>query len=329
MMYNSRWKASGLQSDIIVVTIWHNREHQVEDSMKSIIDQSYNDYSIFAVDDGSTDRTPLNLEPMLDYASERGVPMKLWEKHNEGFTVSLKKAIEEHTYSNIIALHGAGDISKEDRLKQQKRLLLSSDQTVAAGVSTQTINKEGKVIGKRIRDKVPKKDLRKGIIPRPGTHEAVMYDRGAYEKVGGYRTQFRFAQDIDLWLRLSEIGRFSNTQDILYQKLSSDHSYIHQDCTKRFYQIMCFEAAITSAYFRATNAEDPINSIDGEDSRQIINIARSGAISPATHLRLARYIQRTASQREVHCLTQALSFLSYKEALLLIRYLPRWFKSIK
>ena len=40
----------------------------------------------------------------------------------------------------------------------------------------------------------------------PSSHTSVMFRREAFEKVGGYRAQFDVAQDLDLWMRLAEVG---------------------------------------------------------------------------------------------------------------------------
>ena len=44
------------------------------------------------------------------------------------------------------------------------------------------------------------------VIGPSSHHTSVMFRRRSFEKVGGYRAQFRVAQDLDLWMRLSEVG---------------------------------------------------------------------------------------------------------------------------
>jgi hypothetical protein len=46
-----------------------------------------------------------------------------------------------------------------------------------------------------------------------------VFRRAAYEKVGGYRAQFYFAQDLDLWIRLTEVGDCTVVPEILYQAI--------------------------------------------------------------------------------------------------------------
>jgi hypothetical protein len=48
-------------------------------------------------------------------------------------------------------------------------------------------------------------------------HPSVMFRRSTYEQVGGYRAAFPVAQDLDLWMRISEVGRCFAMLEVLYQ----------------------------------------------------------------------------------------------------------------
>jgi hypothetical protein len=50
----------------------------------------------------------------------------------------------------------------------------------------------------------------------PPGHGSVMFRKSAYDRVGGYRREFYFAQDSDLWLRLAEIGEIAYEPALLY-----------------------------------------------------------------------------------------------------------------
>jgi len=56
------------------------------------------------------------------------------------------------------------------------------------------------------------------LPPAPPGASSV-FRRAAYEKVGGYRAQFYFAQDLDLWARLTEVGDYAVVPEILYQAI--------------------------------------------------------------------------------------------------------------
>jgi hypothetical protein len=85
-------------------------------------------------------------------------------------------------------------------------------------------------------------------------HPAVMIRRDAFERVGGYDTQYRTAQDLDLFLRLGEVGRLANLDSVqlLYR--------IHTDSTnarKHALQIRNREAIVRAACARRGIAYTP------------------------------------------------------------------------
>lgn len=55
------------------------------------------------------------------------------------------------------------------------------------------------------------------------SHGEVLMRRKAYEEVGGYDSAFRYCQDYDLWLRLSECGGLGTVHEVLYDR------YIRRD----------------------------------------------------------------------------------------------------
>ena len=56
-----------------------------------------------------------------------------------------------------------------------------------------------------------------GLADGPTCHPSVMMRRSTYLNVGGYRPQFYFGQDWDLWYRLAEAGGFQMVEQVLYR----------------------------------------------------------------------------------------------------------------
>jgi hypothetical protein len=70
----------------------------------------------------------------------------------------------------------------------------------------------------------PGVELHKGLsgfdlqdIKGPPHHGATMFRRAAYQRAGGYRPAFVVAQDMDLWLRLRELGQCLGDAHIDYE----------------------------------------------------------------------------------------------------------------
>lgn len=219
---------------MIVISIWFNREELVRESILSIINQTYKDYRIFAIDDGSSDQTGVRLEEMVEIANKKGVQMEVWKKQNEGFTPSIKKAIQM-TSEEIIALHGAGDISYPERLKKQYDLLISDCKVVATGCGVRVLNLLDGTENSRHR-KTHNRNVNLKSLPRPGTHGAAMFYKSIYQKAGGYRPFFRYAQDTDLWLRMTREGTILNVDEVLYDKTITSKT-VSGDLNKMIHQI--------------------------------------------------------------------------------------------
>lgn len=274
--------------DIEIFTIWHNREDFVKPSLDSVLEQTASNFSLIAVDDGSTDSTGNKLEETLEKATEVGVPMLVWRKPNEGFTTSLKRAIEEIGNADVIAIHGAGDISLPRRIDKQYNLLSRDEEIVATGSSVELIDEEGSVIKRRNIEKHPSCDPFIGQVPRLGTHGAAMYYRNEYMKVGGYRIPLKYSQDTDLLLRLSELGEFRNVPEILYQKLvSPDTIASNKDWRKRYEQVICSAVAMESARCRQRGEQDPLEGMTDFDVHAMRNIATING-------RHQRYVRRSS-----------------------------------
>jgi hypothetical protein len=65
------------------------------------------------------------------------------------------------------------------------------------------------------------------ILENVFSHGEVVFRRNAYEQVGGYRREFQYCQDLDLWLRLIQITNFATVKSVLYKRyvLSTGVSY--------------------------------------------------------------------------------------------------------
>ncbi|MDZ7835005.1 MAG: glycosyltransferase family 2 protein [Alkalibacterium sp.] len=101
---------------VSIVTVYYNRENQVKESIESLLNQTYQNIEIIAVDDGSTDNT---YKLLSSYKDSR---LKVIRHTNSGFVKSIRKAIE-HSNGDIIAVHGSGDISFLNRIEKQVSVL--------------------------------------------------------------------------------------------------------------------------------------------------------------------------------------------------------------
>jgi len=313
---------SGEKKEVVVITVWYNRADHVEYSIKSILNQKFSNYSILAVDDGSTDETGESLEGMLRIADEREVPMRVWRKPNEGFVTTIKRAIEEKSNEQIIALHGAGDISLPNRLKAQYKLLKEEEDVIVSGVGYQKVTPEGEMVKEIIMPSEARVDLEMGKLPHPCTHGASMYYRSEYNKVGGYREPFIYAQDTDLWLRLGKVGKIKTVDQVLYKQILVDGSVSKADYETKLQQIFCSAAAVQSAKDRKEEMDDPIEQIDEEDLNSLKKVAKRDGIDERSVRRLCDLCSDCVYNRNIKGATRCVEELGLYGVIKLITITP-------
>lgn len=307
---NKVWDTN-LQNEITVYSIWYNRESMVKKSIQSILSQSFKNYSVVLVDDGSLDATPKLLCEMLSYADEKNIPMAIWFKENEGFVKSLRKAIEKFNDGKFIALHGAGDISKRNRLELQYSVISKQVNIVAVGCGIECVSVEGEIIKKRGGEH--KKVIRNNNfdrVPRLGTHGASLYSRNAYNAAGGYRDSFIYSQDTDLYLRLIKQGHFYILPEYLYQKLIADFTVAgFGDWKKNRAQIICSCAAQYISRFEFSEQNKLLAEMSSSKYEDLRFFSRK---HPTFDSRMTLFLLWAIKNREYNCIKTTIKDLGIK-----------------
>ncbi|GAA1159440.1 hypothetical protein GCM10009673_11530 [Nesterenkonia sandarakina] len=116
-----------------------------------------------------------------------------------------------------IAIHGSGDVAAPTRLERQAAYL---DQYRGVGAVGSWYTNVNDLTGDRnpVRPDANHVDLASLRMQNVYSHGEVMFRRSAYDRAGGYRPEFRFAQDIDLWLRIRREYRLATIPEFLYER---------------------------------------------------------------------------------------------------------------
>jgi glycosyltransferase involved in cell wall biosynthesis len=200
--------------EVSVVMSVHNDDAYLRTAVESILSQAEVDLEFIIVDDGSSDDSPRIL---VEYAA-RDDRVRIIRQENAGLTKALIAACNAAS-GEFIARQDADDLSLPGRLAKQVHLLRSDSRLVFVSCQAQVIAPEGEVVLSHTRPVTPEAAtnlLLHGGSGPPG-HGTVMFRRDAYVRAGGYRPEFYFAQDCDLWFRLAEQGLLSYRPEFLYQ----------------------------------------------------------------------------------------------------------------
>lgn len=205
---------------VSVVMSVYNAGGLLPTAMRSILAQQGVDFELVVVDDGSTDGSGEGLDR---YASD-DPRVRVLHQANAGLTKALIRGCRE-ARGEFIARQDVDDVSLPGRLERQAGLLRSDPSLAMVSSWVATIGPEGEPLYETRRTTDPDEatcDLLehgKGAV-----HGSVMFRRSLYEQVGGYREEFYFAQDSDLWLRLGEVGRLAFVPAFLYMLRISEKS---------------------------------------------------------------------------------------------------------
>lgn len=189
----------------------YNGEDYLLESIDSILSQTYKNFEFIIIDDCSSDGT----EKILSELEDSRLRICRNDK-NMGVALSLNRGISM-AQGKFVARQDSDDISMVDRLRLQVNYLLKRPNCVAVGGQLKEINPAGEPIGWRFVPLAHKDIVDRMLQGRGGQipHPSAMISMDAYKKIGAYREEFEMAEDLDLFLRLSEVGKISNLPNIL------------------------------------------------------------------------------------------------------------------
>ena len=185
-----------------VVMPVRNGATYLELAVRSVLEQTFADFEFIIIDDGSSDRTPVLLQALAAMDAR----IHLMRTSGEGIVAALNLGVAT-ARGALIARMDADDIALPERFAVQVEALRSMLRLVALGGGAITIDAQGNETG---RMPVTAAAMAELIQRNSFLHPTMMMRREAVVAAGLYRAACIYAEDYDLWLRLSEIGEMSN-----------------------------------------------------------------------------------------------------------------------
>lgn len=193
---------------VSVVMAVHNGQGQLPDTLASILQQQGVPLECLVVNDGSSDGSA----ELLDQAAFCDPRLRVLHRPHRGLTASLIEACAQ-ARGSFIARQDCGDRSLPGRLQQQWQVLQACHEAVLCSSHARFVVPEGALVY----EQRPRQEELQDGLTGPAHHGSVMMRRTAYEQSGGYRPMFFYAQDIDLWSRIAELGSHTVVPELLYE----------------------------------------------------------------------------------------------------------------
>jgi glycosyltransferase involved in cell wall biosynthesis len=266
----------------------YNGERFLQQALDSILAQTFEDFEVVVVDDGSTDATPAILHDL----SRRDERIQVHRHENRGLARAINRAVAL-ARAPIIARLDADDVALPTRLEHQVVFLAENPAVALVGGAAVFIDERGKVFAEA-RYPTENAEIRLAFEhTTPFVHSAATFRRTAFETVGGYRAAFVDAEDLDLWLRLSEQHVVANLPEAVVQyRLHGDQASVRN----LEQQAVSALAARTAWRARAHGGPDPFADVQRLDEAALAAAGLSEADLAEEFVRLALWLGRTTAR---------------------------------
>jgi glycosyltransferase involved in cell wall biosynthesis len=246
-----------MRPSISVVLPVYNCPHYVGEAIDSILAQSFTDFELIVIDDGSTDETPRVLERVRDSRVRR------YAQENRGLAATLNRGIEL-ARGRYIARQDQDDISKPERFSKQVAFLDAHPDCALIGTWAQIWRERAPTdrVHQHPSDNATLKfEL---LLNNPFVHSSVMIRKSALDRVGAYCTDRNRQppEDFELWSRIARVYAVANIPEVLhiYREIEGSMSRLGESPFMKHVVTICAE---NIAWAAGSEPSDP----------QVVNIA--------------------------------------------------------
>jgi len=236
----------------IVMTVYNTADF-LEETLQALYAQTFRDYRLIIVDDGSTDGT----SHILERAAASDARIVIVTQANAGIVAAsnVGLALCDAIY---IARQDADDVPDPERLEKQVAYLEAYPDCVATAPAARHIDENGVIrpnYTTNLRDTSLADPYRVPAREPYLMHPFLMVRADAFRRVAGYRPMLG-SEDSDLYWRLSEIGRLYNMPIVLGSYRVHSGSISSQSIAHGVRLAFCAQMAALSAQRRRENRPD-------------------------------------------------------------------------
>lgn len=227
---------------VSVILPAYNAETFIEQTLASVLAQTYTNIEVLVVDDGSRDRTA----EIVESIAQKDHSIILLRQSNAGVAAARNLAIQ-NSKGEYIAPIDADDIWYPQKLEKQVQCLLQAEQSVGLVYAwSMLINEEGLPTGEYFNNNqegdVYTELLYVNFI---GNASTPLIRRACFERIGYYNCKFKEhngqgLEDWDLYIRIAEFYQFLVVPEFLlgYRQVIGSMSSNDTSMEKSFYLIM-------------------------------------------------------------------------------------------
>lgn len=221
----------------------YNAESYVAEAVESVLNQSFSDFELIILDDGSTDSSSTIVAGLSDPR------IKYVRSTNVGLTKVLNKGLKMAD-GEYIARMDADDISDPARFGRQVDFLNRNPQVAAVGCWWKVISSSGSVVAEKTAPTGAVRIKAQFLNSAPILHSAAMFRRASVLEVDGYDETFTYAQDRDLFLRLLAHWDLAVIPEFLFfYRINPNSITLSREIEQKAYSLKAVERAIRDGLY--------------------------------------------------------------------------------
>ncbi len=197
--------------EISVILPSHNGMKFLPTAVQSILQQTFANFELILLDDGSTDETPQYAKTISDHR------LRYVRLEKVGLVGALNTGLKL-AKSELIARMDADDIALPTRLARQHELFSKNSRLLVCSTLFEHIDENGHVQQRSNAAPTPISHAAIAfhtLFSPPFLHPGTMFRREEVLRLGGYDRTYDVAEDYELWTRLLSIGTGTNINEIL------------------------------------------------------------------------------------------------------------------
>lgn len=213
----------------------YNAQEFISASVESILRQTYTNFELIIVDDGSTDDSLC----LLNHFAKIDKRIKLFSHPvNQGVSQTMKIAIQK-ARGDYLARMDADDIALPNRLEKQVRYLNSHPDTIAIGGQCVLIDEHNNCIGQKKFPIEHEKIHQYAFTFTPLQEPTLMIARKRLpDDFAYYVANGNNAEEVELIFKLFQYGKVENLPDVLLQYRIHNNNNSLKNIRKTFYQTL-------------------------------------------------------------------------------------------
>lgn len=187
----------------------YDGERYLEEAIQSILNQTFRDFELIIINDGSTDGTA----PIIERYRRADGRVRAFEQANHGLAATLNRGLELARGDYVVRMD-QDDVSLPDRLAVQTAFMSANRHVGICGTWIETFDRLNRTVLRLPTDDATIRSwlLFESVLPHP----SVIMRREALSSAGlFYDETCMHAEDYDLWVRASRHTALANVPEVL------------------------------------------------------------------------------------------------------------------